>query len=232
VSEKTGREVDADDIVMGFEVSRGRYVVFDDEELEVLRPQATHAIDVTDFVSLDDIDPVYYEKTYWLAPDGKAATRAYLLLLAAMEERGRVGIGTVVMRDHQYVAAIRPLDRALAMSTMRFSDEIVGRSDVEGLPSRTKPDAKELRMALQIVDGLASEWKPSSYKDTYTEELRARIKAKDRGREVVADEAPPRVAAPDLMAALEESVKAAKGKRAHPRRSTTTRHRTARTRAA
>ena len=99
VSEKSGREVDKDDIEMGFEVKSGRYVTFDKKELDALKPRSTKAIEVTDFVALEDVDPIYYERTYWLAPDGDAAKQAYQLLLAAMEDRERVGIGTVVMRN-------------------------------------------------------------------------------------------------------------------------------------
>ena len=143
VAEKSGREVDADDIEMGFEVRKGSYVTFDKDELKELRPASTKAIDVTDFVALADIDPIYYERTYWLAPDGDAAKKAYGLLLAAMEERERVGIGSVVMRDKQYLTAVRPLDGVLAMSTMRFADEVVPRQDIDELPKRgAKPDAR------------------------------------------------------------------------------------------
>src|SRR5438132_8857992 len=130
VSEKTGREVEPENIALGYEMSRGRHVVVDQEELEELRPATTKTIDVTDFVDLDEIDPIYYERTYWLAPDGKAAQRAYRLLLAAMEEKARVGIGSVVMRNKQYLAAVRPLDGALALSTMRFADEVVPSADI------------------------------------------------------------------------------------------------------
>src|SRR5687768_3695541 len=136
VAEKSGKEVDADDIEMGYEISKGRYVTFDKGELDELRPASTRAIEVSDFVSLDDVDPIFYDRTYWLAPDGDAGKTGYQLLLAAMEDRGQVAIGSVVMRNKQYLAAIRPLDGALAMSTMRFADEVVPRKDVEGVPDR------------------------------------------------------------------------------------------------
>jgi DNA end-binding protein Ku len=216
VSEKSGREVDDSKIEMGFEVTKGRYVTFGKDELNDLRPRSTRAVEVTDFVALAEIDPIYYERTYWLAPDGESGNKAYHLLLAAMEERQRVAIGTVVMRNKQYLTAIRPLDGVLAMSTMRFADEIVPRADVEGLPRRAaKADPKALRMATQLIDGLASEWKPAAYHDTFATELRKRIKAKDAGKlktvEPEPDE-PGKVL--DLMAALEASVKSAKGRRA------------------
>ena len=213
VSEKSGREVDADDIEMGYEVKKGRYVTFDKEELDELKPASTRAIEVTDFVSLDEIDPIYYERTYWLVPDGDQAKSSYQLLLAAMLERQRVGIGTVVMRNKEYLTAIRPLDNVLAMSTMRFADEVVPRQDIEDMPSRrAKPDAKTLGMATQLLDAMASDWKPERYHDTYTEELRSRIEAREQGKDLV-EETPaeePSGKVVDLMAALEESVAAAK----------------------
>jgi Ku protein len=127
VSEKTNREVDPQNIQSGYQLSRGNYVVVEDEELQRLRPKTTRSIDVNDFVDLASVDPVYYERTYWLAPDGEGAVRAYRLLRAAMEDRQKVGIGSVVMRNKQYLAAIRPLDGALAMSTMHFADGPVRR---------------------------------------------------------------------------------------------------------
>jgi DNA end-binding protein Ku len=210
VSESTGREVKSEKIEMGFEIRKGRYVTFDSDELSDLRPASTRAIEVTDFVALDDVDPIYYERTYWLAPDGDPAKQAYQLLLAAMEDRRRVAIGTVVMRNKQYLAAIRPLEGALAMSTMRFADEVVPRAEVDGVPTRrSKPEAKALKLATQIVDSLSADWKPEQYHDTYTEELRSRIEAKDKGKDVVEpedEEEEDKAGVLDLMAALEASV--------------------------
>lgn len=221
VAEKSGKEVDADDIAMGFEVSKGRYVTFDKDELQELRPASTRAIEVSDFVALDEIDPIYYERTYWLAPEGDQSKKAYRLLLAAMEERERVAIGTVVMRNKQFLTAIRPLDGALAMSTMRFADEIVARSDIDDMPARrSKPDAKTMKAATQLLDALSADWDPRRYHDTYTDELRSRIEAKDSGEEIVgeAESREPKAKVVDLMAALEASVDAAKGsKRSRPR---------------
>lgn len=227
VAEDSGEEVEAADIEMGFEVKNGRYVTFDKEELSELRPDSTRAIQVTDFVPLADVDPIYYERTYWLAPDGDNAKQAYQLLLAAMDERDRVAIGTVVMRNKQYLAAIRPLDGALAMSTMRFADEVVPRAEVDELPTRrSKPDAAALRMATQLVDALESEWKPKQYHDTYTEELRQRIAAKDAGEEVAEPEpVEPQGKVLDLMEALQASVDSAKSGRRGRRRSSSERAR-------
>lgn len=212
VSEKTHRKLDGDDIEMGFELRKGRYVKFTKEELADLRPRSTRSVDVSDFVPLEQIDPIYYERTYWLAPDGPGAAHAYGLLCAAMEDRQRVAIGSVVMRNKQYLAAIRPLEGFLAMSTLRFADEVIARSEIDALPSRRpRADAKELRLATQIIDALEAQWKPTKYHDTYTEELRDLIERRAKGETVTIDEGPGEKAEVlDLMAALNASVAAAK----------------------
>ncbi len=217
VSGKSGREVDRDEIKLGFEVSKGKHVTFDPEELDELRPASTRVIEVSDFVALDEIDPIYYERTYWLAPEGEEAKRAYQLLLAAMEQEQQVAIGTVVMRNKQYLTAIRPLDGALAMSTMRFADEIVDRSAIDDIPSRrAKPAAKELRLATQIIESLASDWEPKRYHDTYTEELTDLIKRRAKGEEITPEteaEQEEGGKVVDLMAALEASLGKSPSKR-------------------
>jgi DNA end-binding protein Ku len=216
VSEKSHKVLESDDIELGYEVRKGKYVTFDQAELDAMQPESTRTLEVSDFVDLHDIDPVYFERTYWLAPDGDAAARAYRLLLEVMEKEHRVGIGTVVMRNKQYLAAIRPLDGALAMSTMRFADEVVPKSEVPGIPSRrTKLDAKELKLAKQILDALAAEWEPSRYNDTYTDELHDVIKRKAKGEtvHVTSEDREQSASVIDLMAALQASVDEAKAGR-------------------
>ena len=214
VSDKSGREVDADDIELGYELSKGHYVTLDRDELDDLRPESTRTIDVGDFVALDEIDPVFYDHTYWLAPDGECAGKSYRLLQAAMDDQQRVGIGSVVMRNKQYLAAIRPLDGALAMSTMRFADEVIARSDVEGLSlPRSKPSDKEMKLARQIVDSLSTDWDPKRYHDTYTEELHDLLDRKAKGKEIVSEpdaDEDEGAKVLDLMAALQASVDSAK----------------------
>lgn len=213
VAEKTGKDVGSDQIQLGYEMEKGKLVVVDPEELDELRPSTTRTIDISDFVDLSEIDPAYYQRTYWLAPDGEGAARAYRLLVAAMEDRGKAGIGMVVMRNKQYLAAIRAREGALAMSTMRFADEVVGHSDIDAIPGRTtKPDAKEVRLATQIIDSLAGPWKPDTYRDSYTEEVRKLIKAHEKGKGVVVEEAPAARTGEvvDLMAALKASMEAAR----------------------
>ena len=216
VSDKSGEEVAGDDIELGYELASGKYVTVDPDEIDALRPRTTRTVDIADFVALDEIDPIYYTKTYWLAPDGEAAARPYRLLLEAMEDQRRVGIGTVVIRRKQYLAALRPLDGALAMSTMRFADEVIDKSTIDSIPSRrSKVDPKELKLATSIIDSLASPWDPTRYKDTYTDEVRHLIEQRAKGKTIEVED--PGAAQSDnvidLMQALEASVAAAKAGR-------------------
>ena len=222
VAKDSGRKVDPTKIELGYEIAKGRYVRFDPSEIDELRPRSTRSVEVADFVDLAEIDPIFYQSTYWLGPSDDDATRAYRLLAAAMEDTQKVGIGSVVMRNKQYLAAIRPLDGALAMSTMRFADEVVDVADLDDVPTKgAKPAPKELRMAEQLIDSLSSDWKPERYHDTFTEELEKIIKAKDKGKDVVIEDQSEDAGAEviDLMAALEASVKS----RSSSKRTTSTR---------
>jgi DNA end-binding protein Ku len=209
VSEKTGKEVPYEKVVKGYELSKGHYVMIDPEELAAFDPKATKTIDIEDFVALEEIDPIYYERTYYLAPDdGEGAKRAYVLLRDAMEDQDKAGIGRVVMRNKQYLAAIRPFEGALALSTMLFYDEIVPVSEIKGIPDkRTKAPPQQVKMAAQIIESLTRKWDPKRYHDTYRERVLEYIERKAEGEEVVveerAEEAPQMV---DLMAALEASL--------------------------
>lgn len=236
ISEKSGRPVEFGNIKKGYEISRGKYVVFDSKELEKLAPATTKTIDIEDFVALEDIDPIYFARTYHLAPAGEGATRAYGLLAAVMDERRRVGIGKVVMREKQYLAAIRPYGKGLAMSTMLFADEIVPQSDIPGIPAR-KPavGAREKQMARQIVDALTREWDPKRYHDDYEEQLRAVIKAKAKGKTIETREPEKPAKVLDLMDALRASLasgtshskgSATRSPKARPRKTATKRPRT------
>ena len=212
VSERTGREVDYSDIVKGYEVKKGQFVMVDPDELAAYRPEATKTIDISDFVALEEIDPIYYESTYYLAPDGKAAAKPYNLLLEAMEKQGKVAIGKVVLRTKQYLAAIRPLGGVLALSTMLFADEVVPASEVDGAKDKDASVSKrEVDMAAQIIDSLTAEWDPAKYHDTYREQVLELLKKKAEGEEIVVEEeAPEEGQVLDLMAALEASLAEAK----------------------
>lgn len=214
VSKSTGERVDKADIEMGYEVDPGTYVTFTQDEINAVRPTSTRTVEISDFVDLDSIDPIFYEKTYWLVPADEAAAKAYSLLAIAMDEERKVGIGSVVIRTKEYLAAIRPLQGALAMSTMRFADEVVGYDDLADATAAAvdAPSERELGLAKQIIDGLADDWDPDRYHDSYNAELRAMISRKVAGNDVLAaaEDTEEDSTVVDLMAALEASVASAK----------------------
>jgi DNA end-binding protein Ku len=217
VSEKTGREVDYEDIKKGYELEKGSYVMIEPDELEAARPEATRTIEITDFVDLDEIDPIYFDHTYYLAPASKdkGAAKAYALLLEAMQKQGKVAIGTVVMRNKQYLAAIRPREGVLTMSTMLFPDEVVAPDEVPDVPDRMPSVSdREVKMASQVIDALTTEWDPDRYHDDYRKQVLQLIRQKAKGKDiVVAKDKPQEAKVVDLMAALEASLDAAKGKK-------------------
>ena len=229
VSEKSGKVVEYSKLKKGYETSNGKYAIFDQDELKELAPPSTKTIDIEDFVPLEDIDPIYFERTYHLAPANDAAAHAYALLATVMEERERVAIGKVVMREKQYLAAIRPYGKGLALSTMLFADEVVPQSDISDVPTRrAKVSSRERALAEQIVESLESTWKPERYHDDYEEELRRRIKAKQKGtlETVEAEEAPSGAKVVDLMEALQASLERGSGHKRSTRKATTKRART------
>ncbi|HET9060960.1 MAG TPA: Ku protein [Acidimicrobiales bacterium] len=202
-----GEEVDYSEIVKGYEIRKGEYVVVAPEELESLAPEASRSIDIEEFVDMAQIDPLFFEHSYYLLPDGPAA-RPYALLVEAMEGTGMVGIGRFVLRTKQYLAALRPRDGVLVLSTLLFADEVVGTEDLEVPTTKdTKPSDRELTMARQLVASLSAEWEPAKYKDDHREKVMAMIEAKAEGNEIAVPKAPA-AAAPvvDLMAALEASL--------------------------
>lgn len=202
-----GEEVDYSEIVKGYEFHKGQYVVVGPEELENLSPDASRSIDIEEFVDMADIDPLYFEHSYYLVPDA-AAARPYALLVEAMAGTGKVGIGRFVLRTKQYLAALRPKEGALVISTMLFSDEVIGTEDLDvPAASDTKPSEREVNMARQLVNSLSGEWEPEKYKDDYREKVLALIEAKAEGNEIATPEAPEKPApVVDLMAALEASL--------------------------
>jgi DNA end-binding protein Ku len=218
VNAETGEEVDDDHIVKGYEISKGRYVVVDPDELEPFMPVATKSVDLEEFVDLADIDPVYFDTAYHLAPDGPP--KPYVLLARAMEASGKVAIGRFVMRNKQYTAAIRAEDGRLVMSTLAYADEVIDPADIEELHGLDAVDVndREVAMAEALVESLAAEFEPAKYHDEYREEVMALIQMKADGEEFEVPEAAaekPKVV--DIMAALEASVAAAKDARSrHP----------------
>jgi len=207
-----GDEVAWEHIVKGFEISKGRYVTVAREELESFAPRATKSIEIEDFVDLSQIDPIYYESTYYLVPD-KGAAKPYALLVESMKRANKVGVARFVLRTKQYLAAVRPLGHALAISTMLYQDEVVAQDELDGLPdAHTKPGERELKMAEQLIGSLAADFDPKKYKDDYREQVLALLERKAEGEEIVAEEPSeePRGKVVNLMEALQKSLAAAK----------------------
>ena len=207
VSEQSGDEVPTDRIVKGYEISPGQYVTVSDDEMKALAPKASRTIDIEDFVDLDDIDPVYFEQPYYLAPDPNAI-KPYRLLVDAMTELRKVAVGRFVMRSKERLVAIRPVDGLLCLETMRYADEIVPATEVvPPLGEGAEPSERELEMARQLVASLATEFDPTKYHDAYREELLGLIERKAAGEEIVARPAAEDTGKVlDLMAALEASL--------------------------
>jgi DNA end-binding protein Ku len=215
VAEGTDEEVPYGEIVKAFEITPDRYVPLSKDEMEAMAPEKTRAIEVKDFVDLEQIDPIYFDSPYYLGPaDG--AEKAYSLLAKAMEESGKVAIARFVFRNKEHLAALRANDGVLTLTTMRFADEVVAPGELEDvLPEgKAKVAKKEVEMAEQLIDSLTTVFDPSAYRDEYRDQLLALIERKAEGKDVLTapeTEEPKPTAAPDLMAALEESIAAVKG---------------------
>ncbi len=210
VSSTTGEEVPYEDIVKGYEMGTDRFVVITPEELDSLDPKATRTIDIEDFVDLDQIDPIFFERAYYLVPD-KGGAKAYALLRAAMRETNKVGIARLVLRTKQYLAAIRAKDDVLIIETMLYPDEVNPVDELDLPGDDVDVSEREEKMARQLIDSLTTEFDPAQYRDEYRERVLALIEQKASGQEIVMDENPEEPAkVVDLMAALEASLAAAK----------------------
>ncbi|CAL9277799.1 Non-homologous end joining protein Ku [Streptomyces sp. SudanB5_2050] len=215
VNERTGEEVDPGDIVKGYEVGEGEYVVVEPDELDEIAPGRSRALEITDFVDLDGIAPVYFDRTYYVAPRGKEYLKVYELLRAALAESGKAGVATFVMRNRQYLTVLRAEDEVLVLQTLHWADEVrdPGR-ELPELPSERAGRDKELDMALRLVDALSGPWEPERYHDTYQEKVRELVRAKAEGQEIaVAEEAPQATNVVDLMDVLRGSLERAGGAR-------------------
>jgi DNA end-binding protein Ku len=210
VDSSTGEEVQFEDIVKGYELSPDHYVLIDPDELESLDPKATRTIDIEDFVDLEQIDPIYYDHTYYLAP-APGGAKPYRLLLDAMKASGKVAIGRLVLRTKQQLCALRPAGDALALSTMLFGDEVLEPDRLDDLDqvAETETTERELGMAQQLIDTLSNQFDPGRYKDEYRDRVLSLIERKAAGEEIAAvPQAEEETPAPDLMAALEASLAA------------------------
>jgi DNA end-binding protein Ku len=213
VNPESGEEVPYEQIIKGYEISPDRYVTITPEELEALEPQKTRTIDIEEFVDLEQIDPIYYDHPYYLAPD-KGAAKAYKLLLDAMAEADKVAIARVVIRSKENLVALRSYDGAITLETMLFPDEVVDPESIEELASvdgDVKTTKRELDMAKQLIESLSGDFDPTGYRDEYRERVLELIEKKAAGETITIEAPEPeRKEVPDLMAALEASIAASK----------------------
>jgi DNA end-binding protein Ku len=212
VDASTGEEVAYEDLVKGYEISSDRYVVIDPAELDSVQPAKTKTIDIEDFVDLEEIDPIFYDHPYYLAP-GPGGAKPYRLLLEAMRDTNRVAIAKVVIRQKESLVAIRPLadHDVLEMATMLFADEVVDPARLDDIPAAedVKTNKREIDIAKQLIESLAGEFEPTKYKDTYREAVLEMIEKKAAGEEIViAPEDEETAPVPDLMSALKASLDA------------------------
>src|SRR3954464_7663075 len=208
-----GDEVPYDQIVKGYEITPDQYVVVTPEELEAIEPRKTKTIDIEDFVDLEDIDPIFYDHPYYLLP-GTGAAKPYKLLVTAMEESSKVAIARVVIRQKEQLVAIRPTGDILTMETMNFADEVVPHDKFDEAPDAdVETSEREVAMAQQLIESLAAEFDPSKYRDTYRERVLELIERKAEGKEIAVQPVEEPQPVPDLMAALEASVNAARQNR-------------------
>ena len=208
VRKDTGEHVDADDVVRGFEIEKGKYVPIEDEDLDRLDIELTHSIDIVDFVDLEEIDPIYFRKAYYLTPqDG--AEKPYRLLVRALDETGKVGVAKVVIRNKQHLAALRAHDGVLVLETMYYADEVRKPEKVDG---SARVQKAEVEMAKSLVENLSDTFKPEKYDDTYRKELLELIRSKAKGKKLPEPQEEEEAEVVDLMAALRESVDQTKKK--------------------
>jgi DNA end-binding protein Ku len=215
VAEEDGEEVAYEEIVKGYEISPDQFVVLTRDELEALDPKKTKTIEIEDFVDLDQIDPIYFNQPYYVGP-APGAERAYALLAQAMQEQRKVAVARFVMRNKESLAAIRATnDGILTLATMRFADEVVPPEQLGDALGETEvePKDREVEMAKALIESLSNDFDPEAYEDSYREELLQLIERKASGKKIVSAESdePEPTKAPDLMAALEESLAAIKG---------------------
>lgn len=218
VASADGEEVPNEQIVKGYEIAPDRYVVVEPEELKGLDPEGTRTIDIQDFVDVADIDPIFYDSSYYLVP-GETAAKPYRLLHRAMDETGKAAVARFVLRTKQYLAIVRPLGPALAVSTLVFHDEVIAPDELDGVPGEeVEVVDRELEMATQLIESMATAWEPERYSDEYREKVLALIEEKAEGKEVVTVPDAEKEAGDvvDLMAALEASLSAADSARGAP----------------
>lgn len=200
-------EVKSEDIVRGYEYEPGRFVIIEDKDLEAIKPSSAKTVEILDFVNLKEIDPIYFDKSYYLSPQEAGGGKAYSLLRQAMFDSGKIAIARITIRDKQSLAVLRVVDNILVMETIFYPDEVRDVKYVPGVPDNVKIDERELSMAQQLIDNLSASFEPEKYKDDYREALLALIHSKAEGQEIVSAPEAPQHNVIDLMAALQASLK-------------------------
>jgi DNA end-binding protein Ku len=209
------REVEADELVKGWEVAKGEFVMVEESDLESVALQRSQAIDILRFVKLEDVDPVYFDRTYYLAPAAAdAQRRPYVLLLRAMQESGMAAVGKFVLWGKENLCLIRPQGDTLAMETLFFFDDVRSKSEIEESVGATEVKKAELALAGQVIESLAGDWSPEDFENEYRRDLKAMLDAKLAGHEITRPEPAPETPVVDLMEALRRSVEDVQGRRA------------------
>jgi DNA end-binding protein Ku len=214
VNERTGEEVPLDQIVKGYDLG-DQYVVVEPRELDEIAPGRSKSLDITGFVDLEQVNPIYFDKSYYMAPRGQEYAKVYSLLLEALTASGKAGIATFVMRNHEYLVAVKAESGLLALHTLHWADEVRDpRLELGNLPEPSLSNERELKTAVQLVEALSIDWDPEEYHDTYQEQVLALVEAKRAGESLEKGAQPPSSTnVIDLMAALQASVEKAKGAR-------------------
>jgi DNA end-binding protein Ku len=200
-------EVPWSEVVKGYQYAKDEYVVVTDEDFDKARVPATQTFEVRAFVDASEVPDLYFDHPYYVGPQGRAGVKAYALLRDAMADTGKLGIGTIVLRQREHLGALEPYEDALVLTTMRFAHGIRSAKDLDVPPAHKGWTDKEMKLTRQLMETLSDKWNPNEYRDTYTETLRRVIEAKVEGQEVVAPEAPKRPRVVDLMEALQASLK-------------------------
>ncbi|MCF6093344.1 Ku protein [Microaerobacter geothermalis] len=203
------REVGWDEIIKGYEYEPGRFIIIEEEELEAIAPETKRTVEILDFVNLEEIDPIYFDKSYYLSPN-ETGDKAYALLRKAMNETGKIGVAKITIRNRESLAVIRTLENCIVLETIYYPDEVRGIAQLPALPDETKLNENELKMAIQLIENLAAPFDPTRYKDKYRESLQELIQKKMEGEEIVAAPVAPRRNVIDLMDALQASLEATK----------------------
>ncbi|GAA0611616.1 Ku protein [Kribbella sandramycini] len=211
VNERTGREVPFDKIVKGHDLGNGKYVIVEPSELDDIAPGKSRSLEISAFVDLDEIDPIHFQKSYYLGPKDRENASSYALLRDALAKTNRAGIAKFVMRGKEYLAAVRADGKVLVLETMYFADEIRDPAkELNDLPAKSKA-GKQLKMAADLIEAMSGDWKPATYKDTYTDRVKKLVDTKRKGKDVVfSEEEPEATTSTDLVAALRASVEAAR----------------------